>query len=66
MLVAIIGAFAVLIGNRPTAEIWFSLALVLLMIFALYVVQVDELVGEEHALRAERRRNSRIGWALSL
>jgi hypothetical protein len=68
MLVAIVSAFAVraLIGNRPAAEIWFSLALVLLMILALYVVQVDELVGEEHALRAERRRNSLIGWTLAM
>jgi hypothetical protein len=68
MLVAIVGAFAVrpLIGNQPVAEIWFSFALVLLMIFALYVVQVDDLVGEERALRAERRRNSLIGWTLAM
>jgi uncharacterized membrane protein len=68
MLFAIIAAFAVraLIGDTVVAEILFFLFLVALMILALYSIQVDELVGEEAALRVERRRKSRIGWTLAV
>jgi len=68
MLFAIVAAFAVraLISDTAVAEILFFLALVALMILALYSIQVDELVGEEVTLRVERRRKSRIGWTLAL
>lgn len=67
MLFAIIAAFAVraLINDTTVAEIFFVLAMVALMILALYSIQIDELVGEETALRVELRRKSRIGWTLA-
>ena len=48
MLSAIVAFFAVrpLISDNTVADILYSLALVVLMIFALYAIQVDELVGE--------------------
>lgn len=68
MLCAIIAAFAVraLISDDTVAEMLFSLAMVALMILALYSIQIDELVGEETTLRVERRRKSRIGWTLAI
>jgi hypothetical protein len=67
MLFAIVAAFAVraLISDNTVSEILFFLALVALMILTLYSIQLDELVGEEAALRAELRRKSRIGWTLA-
>lgn len=68
MLCAIVGFFAVrpLIGDGRFATALFSVALVILMIVALYAVQFDQLVGEERTLQAERRRNSVIGWTLAI
>lgn len=68
MLSAIIGAFAVrmLIGEGLVAIILYSFAIAVLMISALYAIHVDELLGEEAALRSERRRDSIIGWTLAL
>jgi uncharacterized membrane protein len=68
MLCAIVAAFAVrpLIGDGNISTIIFFLAIVVLLIFGLYAVQIDELVGDETALRVERRRNSMIFWALAV
>jgi hypothetical protein len=43
----------------------FSLALVALLIVALYTIQVEELVGERQKLLAERRRRTIVGWSLA-
>jgi hypothetical protein len=68
MLSAIITAFVVrpLIGDGLVATVVFNFAIVLLLIFALYAIQIDELFGAEAALRAERRRNRIIGWTLAV
>jgi len=68
MLCAIVAAFAVrpLIGDGNVATTVFVVAMIVLMIFALYAIQSDELVGEEAALRAERQRTSMGGWTLAL
>jgi voltage-gated potassium channel len=67
MLCAIVAFFAVrpLIGDGPTASFLFTAALIALMILALLAIQVDELVGEEARLRAERRRNWIVGGILA-
>ena len=67
LLVAIVVAFAIrpLIGDTGEAPIVFSLALLALMLVALYTVHVDELIGEREALLARRRRQSIIGWTLA-
>jgi Ion channel len=67
LLVAIIMAFAVrpLIGDTGLATATFSIALVGLVIVALYNIQVDELVGERKALVAERKRWLVVAWVLA-
>lgn len=68
LLVAIVIAFAVrpLIGNFGIAPIAFSIALVALMLMALYIIQVDELVGDRERLVAQKKRRSMIGWLLAI
>src|SRR5271163_3326417 len=68
LLVAIVSAFAVrpLIGDFGPAPIVFSIALVALMLISLYIVQVDELVGDRERLVAQKKKRSRIGWALAI
>jgi hypothetical protein len=67
LLVAIVVFIAVrpLIGDAGAARIVFSVALVALLMVALYTIQVDELVGERNRLVAERRRRNIIGWSLA-
>jgi hypothetical protein len=62
LLAAIIVAFAVrpLIGDTV-----FSIALVLLLLVALYNINVDELVGERGRLLIQARRRLRLGWVLA-
>jgi hypothetical protein len=66
LLIAIVAAFAArpLIGDTGAGPAVFSLALLLLMLVALYTIQIDDLVGERTALAAQRRRRSLVGWAL--
>lgn len=68
LLIAIVTLFMVrpLIGDGGLSTAIFSTALLFLLIFALYAIQVDELVGERETLLAQRRRRSIIGWALAL
>jgi hypothetical protein len=68
LLVAIIAAFAVrpLIGDVGVGPILFSTALVLLLLVALYNINVDELVGERGILLAQSRRRRVVGWVLAL
>jgi len=67
LLVAIVAAFAVrpLIGNAGVAPPIFSVALLILLLVALYTIQLDELVGEREALLAQKRRRSVVGWTLA-
>jgi voltage-gated potassium channel len=67
LLAAIIAAFATrpLIGNNRATLIIFSLMILALLVLGLYTIQVDELVGEERKLVAERRRRNIIGWILA-
>ena len=72
LLIAIIAAVAVrpLIGDVGAGPLGFSIALVVLMLFALYTIQVDELVGalvgERERLLVQRRRRSIVGWVLAM
>lgn len=63
LLAAIIAAFAVrpLIGDAGNGPILFSLALFLLLLVALYSIQVDELVGERAKLPRQRRWRQVVG-----
>ena len=66
LLIAIVAAFAArpLIGDTGAGPAVFSVALLLLMLVALYTIQIDDLVGERAALVAQKRRVSLVGWAL--
>ena len=68
LLVAIITAFAVrpLVGGVGSGGIIFSLTLVLLLLIALYNINVDELVGERGRLLVQARRRRAIGWVLAV
>ncbi len=44
----------------------FSIALLAVLLVAIYNIQVDELVGDREALAAERRRRSIVAWVLAL
>ena len=58
LLIAIVTLFLVrpLIGDGGIATAAFSSVLLLVLLFALYAIQVDELVGEQETLLAQRRR----------
>src|SRR6266851_7871902 len=68
LLVAIVAAFLVrpLIGDSPAGAALFSLAMLVLLLLALYNIDIDDLVGEREALLAQRRRRSIIGWMLAV
>ena len=67
LLIAIIAAFAVrpLIGDTGASTALFGVALVLLLLVALYNINVDELVGERDRLLVQGRRRRIIGWVLA-
>ncbi|MGA7872920.1 MAG: potassium channel family protein [Candidatus Binatus sp.] len=68
MLVALIAAFLVrpLVGDSGAGPIMFSSAILVLLLLALYNIDVDELVGEREVLLAQRRRRSIIAWTLGI
>jgi amino acid transporter len=68
LLAAIVALFMIrpLIGDRAIASAVFNIALLVTLLFALYAIQVDELVGERETLLAQRKRRSIIGWALAV
>ena len=67
LLVALIAAFAIrpLLGDAGTGPVLFSIALLVVLVVALYDVDVDELVGDRETLLAERRKRSIVGWTLA-
>jgi len=67
LLIAIVILFAMrpLIGETEMAAIATSFAIVLVLLTALFTIQIDDLVGERRALLAQRRRRSVIGWVLA-
>ena len=66
LLAALVVAFTVrpLIGNGGAGYIVFSAALLVLVLIALYNINVDELIGERENLLVQNRRRRRIGWML--
>ena len=67
LLVAIVAFLAVfpVLGEAGPERTVFGLALVALLVVALYTIQVDELVGERDKLLAERRQRKLVGWSLA-
>jgi len=67
LLAAIVAAFAVrpLIGDTGAGLGVFGVALVILLLLALYNINVDEMVGERGRLLAQSRRRRMLGWVLA-
>ncbi len=68
LLVAIVAAFLVrpLIGDSGAGPPIFSLAMLILLLLALYNINVDDLVGVRDTLLAQRRRRNIIAWTLAV
>src|SRR5260221_4712313 len=66
LLAAIIAAFLVrpLIGDSGAGPLMFSFAMLMLLLLALYNINVDELVGKRETLLVQRRRRRVIAWTL--
>lgn len=64
-IIATFGAPAFISYNR-IATTGFSVALLLLLLLALYVVDIDDLIGKREALEARTKRHRIIGWALAI
>ena len=54
-----------LIGDTGAGYLVFSVALVLLLVVALYNINVDELVGERGVLLTQARHRRILGWILA-
>jgi amino acid transporter len=67
LLVSIVVAITVrpLIGDTVVGAVAFSVAVLLLLLVALFDINADELVGERGRLPIHARRRLRLGWALA-
>ena len=67
LLASITFAFALrpVLGEGPVVSAVFSLAMVVLLLVALYAISLDELVGDRTRLRVRRRRRHVIAWLLA-
>jgi amino acid transporter len=68
LLVAIVALLGVrpLISGRGAGPVVYSMLAMLLLMVALYTIQVDELQGDREVLIKQRKRRSAIGWLLAL
>ncbi|MFN8627227.1 MAG: potassium channel family protein [Candidatus Binatia bacterium] len=68
LLVTIVAAFLVrpLCGESLATTIVFSIAMMALLLVALYATQVDELMGERQLLLTQRRHRSVAAWVLAV
>ena len=68
LLGAIIAAFLVrpFTGDSGAGPPLFSVAMLLLLLLALYNIDVDDLVGDRETLLAQNRRRTIIAWTLGV
>jgi amino acid transporter len=68
LLVAIIALLALrpLIGSTGTSPAVYSIAIMLVLMLALYTIQVDELVGDRERLLRQRKHRATVGWVLAI
>jgi hypothetical protein len=68
LLAAIVVSFAIrpVLGEGPLVSAVFSVAMVLLLLLALYAISLDELVGDHDRLRIRRRRRHVVAWVLAV
>jgi amino acid transporter len=69
---ALLVALVALLGVRPTisdtgaGNATYSVVVMLVLMVAVYTIQVDELVGDRELLLKQRKKRGLIGWALAL
>src|SRR3984957_12165266 len=64
-LVALLGVRALVGGTGVGAAIYSILVMLVLMV-AVYTIQVDELLGDRELLVQQRRKRGFVGWALAI
>jgi len=64
-IIALLGARP-LIGESSVATAVFSVAITLVLVIALYTIQVDELVGDRERLLHHRKHRGALGWMLAI
>jgi amino acid transporter len=68
LLVAIIALLAVrsLVTGTGSGPALYSVLIMLVLMVALYTIQVDELLGDHDILLRQRKRRAVVGWALAI
>ena len=54
-----------MIGDTGAGSVIFGVVIVLLLLVALYNINVDEMLGERGRLLTQSRRRLRFGWVLA-
>ena len=68
LLASIVVSFAIrpVLGEGPVVSAVFSVAMVVLLLVALYATSLDELVGDHDRLRIRRRHRHVVAWVLAV
>jgi len=68
LLVAIIALLAVrpLLSSNGAGPALYSIVIMLVLMVALYTIQIDELVGDRELLLKQRKRRAVVGWVLAI
>ena len=68
LLVAIVSLLGVrpLISDTGAGTAVYSVAVMLLIVVALYTIQVDELLGDRERLLRQRKKTALVGWTLAI
>ena len=68
LLVAIVTLLGVrpLISSAGAGNAVYSVTVMLLLVVALYTIQVDELLGDRERLLRQRKKSGLVGWTLAI
>ena len=68
LLVAIVTLLGVrpLIGSAGAGNAVFSVTVMLVLVVALYTIQIDELLGDRDRLLRQRKKSGLVGWTLAI
>jgi amino acid transporter len=68
LLVTIVALLGVrpLIGDAGAGNVVFTVTVMLVLVVAIYTIQVDELLGDRERLLRQRKKSARAGWTLAI
>jgi hypothetical protein len=68
LLVTIVALLGVrpLVSSAGAGNAMFSVTVVLVLVVALYTIQVDELLGDRERLLKQRKKSGLVGWTLAI